>query len=67
MKKSIIEDKTFKFAIRVVKLYQYLINEKCEYIMSKQLLRSGTSIGANISNCGFVFFSWLMVLSSFLM
>ena len=49
MKKSIIEDKTFKFAIRVVKLYQYLVNEKCEYIMSKQLLRSGTSIGANVS------------------
>ena len=49
MKKSIIEDKTFKFAIRVVKLYQYLVYEKCEYIMSKQLLRSGTSIGANVS------------------
>ena len=37
------------FALRVVKLYQYLLNNKKEYILSKQVLRSGTSIGANIS------------------
>ena len=49
MKKSIIEDKSFNFAIRIVKLYQYLCEEKKEYVLSKQLLRSGTSIGANIS------------------
>ena len=35
------------FAIRIVKLYKYLTNEKNEYVLSKQLLRSGTSIGAN--------------------
>ena len=40
------------FAIRIIKLYQYLI-EKHEYILSKQLLRSGTSIGANVSESVF--------------
>ena len=45
---SIVAEKSFSFAIRIVKLYQYLCNEKKEYVLSKQLLRSGTSIGANI-------------------
>ena len=49
MKDNIIEDKSFNFAIRIVKLYQYLVNDKKEYVMSKQLLRCGTSIGANIA------------------
>ena len=44
-----ILDLSFQFSIRVVKLYQYLCQEKKEYILSKQLLRSGTSIGANIN------------------
>ena len=35
------------FAIRIIRLYQYLTTEKHEFVMSKQLLRSGTSIGAN--------------------
>ena len=48
-KNNIIKDKSFNFAIRIVKLYQYLINDKKEYVLSKQILRSGTSIGANIS------------------
>lgn len=42
-------DKSFTFAVRIVKLYKYLCSEKQEYVLSKQLLRSGTSIGANIS------------------
>ena len=46
MSGSIIADKSFHFAVRVVKLYQYLC-AKNEYILSKQLLRCGTSIGAN--------------------
>ena len=46
--KSIVYDKSFTFAIRIVNLYKYLYENKKEYIMSKQLLRSGTSIGANI-------------------
>jgi len=46
---SIVEGKAFDFAKRIVKLYNYLVNEKKEYTMSKQLLRSGTSIGANIA------------------
>ena len=44
-----IENKSFDFAVRVVNLYKYLCNEKKEFIISKQLLRSGTSIGANVS------------------
>ena len=50
MKLSIIEEKSKGFAVRVVKLYRYLTmtaNER-EYVLSKQLLRSGTSIGANV-------------------
>ena len=45
---SIIRDKSKKFAVRIVKLYKYLCDEKREFILSKQLLRSGTSIGANV-------------------
>lgn len=41
--------KSKKFAVRVVRLYQYLCNERKEYVLSKQLLRCGTSIGANIA------------------
>ncbi|MBQ1474542.1 MAG: four helix bundle protein [Ruminococcus sp.] len=45
--------KSKKFAVRIVKLYRYLCEDKREYVISKQLLKSGTSIGANISeaNC----------------
>ena len=46
---NIIESKSFDFAVRIVNLYKYLCNEKKEFVLSKQLLRSGTSIGANIS------------------
>ena len=45
---NIIQQKSFAFAIRIVNLYKYLISEKKEFVLSKQLLRSGTSIGANI-------------------
>lgn len=46
--KSAAYQKSFNFSIRVVNLYKYLCDEKKEYVLSKQLLRSGTSIGANI-------------------
>ena len=49
MSDNIILDKSFEFAIRVVKLYKYLCDDKKEYVLSKQLLRAGTSIGANIN------------------
>ena len=49
MQKSIIETKSFDFAIRIVRLYQYLSEDKKEYTLSRQLLKSGTSIGANVS------------------
>ena len=44
---NIIEQKTFQFAVRIVKLCQYLRKARKEYTLSKQLLRAGTSIGAN--------------------
>ena len=43
-----VEEKSFHFAVRIIKLCKYLQENKKEYILSKQLLRSGTSIGANI-------------------
>lgn len=49
MMDNVIEDKSFRFAVRIVKLCQYLQEEKKEYPLSKQLLRSGTSIGANVA------------------
>ena len=44
-----IEAKSFQFSVRIVKLCRYLLNEKKEFILSKQLLRAGTSVGANIA------------------
>ena len=49
MEENIIEKKSFEFAVSVVNLYRHLTAEKKEYVISNQLLRSGTSIGANIS------------------
>ena len=49
MNKNIVKEKSFDFAIRIVKLYKYLMEEKKEFVLSKQVLRSGTSIGANIN------------------
>ena len=46
---NVIENKSFQFAIRIVRLYKFLCEEKKEYILSKQLLRAGTSIGANVT------------------
>jgi len=48
MKEIIIRTKSYAFAIRIVKLYKFLNGEKKEYVLSKQLLRSGTSVGALI-------------------
>jgi len=48
MKENIILTKSYAFAIRIVRLHQYLQKEKKEFTLSKQVLRSGTSIGANV-------------------
>jgi len=45
---NLIQIKTFDFALSIIELYKYLVKEKKEYVISKQLLRSGTSVGANI-------------------
>lgn len=54
MNENVVFEKSKAFAIRIVKLYKHLNDNKNEYVMSKQLLRSGTSIGANIAEaeCG---------------
>lgn len=46
--KSIVAQKSFDFALKIIVLYQFLSEQKKEFIISKQLLRSGTSIGANV-------------------
>ncbi len=48
MKEGILKQKSFEFAIRIVNLFKYLNEEKSEFLMSKQLLRSGTSVGAMV-------------------
>ena len=48
MKENIVQQKSFLFAVRIINLYKYLTNEKKEFVLSEQILRSGTSIGANI-------------------
>ena len=48
MKENVLKSKSFEFAIRIVKLYQFLCNDKKEFVLSKQILRSGTSIGAMV-------------------
>lgn len=45
---NVIVDKSKQFAVRIIKLYQFLISDKKEFVLSKQVLRSGTSIGANV-------------------
>lgn len=48
MRENVVKNKSFAFAVRVVKLYQFLCEQKKEFVLSKQLLRSGTSVGAMI-------------------
>ena len=48
MKENVIVDKSKAFALRIIKMYRYLCKEKKEFVLSKQVLRSGTSIGVNV-------------------
>ena len=48
MRENIVKIKSFAFAVRIVRLYQFLCNERREFVLSKQLLRSGTSVGAMV-------------------
>ena len=48
MKEKVLKEKSFRFAIRIVNLYKYLCEDKKEFVLSKQILRSGTSVGAMI-------------------
>ena len=48
MKENVVREKSYAFASRIIKVYKYLVAEQREFVLSKQLLRSGTSIGANI-------------------
>ena len=49
LKENVLRIKSYSFALRIVKAYKYLIAEKKEFVLSKQLLRAGTSIGANVA------------------
>ena len=53
MGKSVLKDKSYHFAVRVVKLFKFLQSEKKEYILSKQLMRSGTAVGALVREAEF--------------
>jgi four helix bundle protein len=53
MRENILIDKSVLFATRIVKLHQYLIKSKKESVISKQIVRSGTSIGANINEANY--------------
>jgi len=53
MKESVLKNKSKAFARRIIRIYNYLCEERREYVMSKQLLRSGTSIGANVAEAFF--------------
>ncbi|MCK5563902.1 MAG: four helix bundle protein [Planctomycetes bacterium] len=48
MKENIVQAKSYAFALRIVNLYKFLVQEKKEYVLSKQVLRCGTSVGANV-------------------
>lgn len=48
MKKNVVREKSYDFALRVVEAYKILVKDKKEFVLSKQVLRSGTAIGANI-------------------
>ena len=48
MKENLLKEKSFKFSVRIVKLSQFLNNDKKEFVLSKQIIRSGTSIGAMV-------------------
>ena len=52
MSKSILKEKSYEFALRTVNLYKFIVAEKKEYVLSRQILRSGTSIGANVEEAG---------------
>lgn len=53
MKESILREKAEAFSVRVIKMSQYLVKEKHEYVMSNQVLRSGTSVSANLAEAQF--------------
>ena len=53
MREHTVREKSKKFAVRIIHLYNYLCNKKNEYVLSKQVLRSGTSIGANLAESDF--------------
>jgi len=48
MRDNVIQQKSYAFASRIVKMYKYLLHEKREFVLPKQVLRSGTSVGANV-------------------
>jgi four helix bundle protein len=48
VKENVIKDKSYKFALRIVNLYKHLVERKVDYVLARQILKSGTSIGTNV-------------------
>jgi four helix bundle protein len=55
MKNNVVKEKSYAFALRVIQMYKHISFEKKEFVLSKQILRSGTSIGANVVKADAVF------------
>ena len=62
MKGDPLKDKSYEFAIRIVKLSQYLQRDKKEFVLSKQVLRSGTAVGALIREAEFVIYHFSLLI-----
>lgn len=48
MKENVVQEKSYAFALRIIRLYRYLCSDRKEYVLAKQILKSGTSVGANV-------------------
>ncbi len=64
MKENILKSKSFEFAIRIVNLNKYLVKQEREFVLSKQILRSGTSVGAMIAALAMSFSSVSVIANS---
>ena len=67
MKENVLIEKSIVFASRIIKLHKHLIKDKKEHIISKQIVRSGTSVGANITDFSIKIFSFIIITSSTLL
>ena len=62
-KENLLKEKSYAFALRIISLYKHLTAESKEYVLSKQVLRSGTSVGANITEATALSPKWISYIS----